>query len=238
MAGPDARQACVSNSVDWYRSVSRAHGLGGAIENGVWTCRAAMPPYSSNAVTVSRSGMDAQLDVLRDLVGAVAPPFTVKDSHAHLDLAPLGFHVLFDAQWIRLAEGAVTEVAGGWGRVTTPRELERWEEAWRAHGSPAATRVFVPALLDDESVAVLAAERAGEIVAGAVANRSTAVVGLSNVFAAEGEADRRFAEAVAAVRRFAPGVPVVGYERGDALGRALREGFQAVGSLRIWLREH
>lgn len=240
MTGRDARQECVSNNVDWYRSISHAHGLASAVEDGVWTCRAVMPPYYSNAVTVSRSGVEAQLALVHELADAVAPPFTVKDSHALLDLAPLGFRVLFAAQWIRLAHDAAT---GGnadpaaWRRLTTPEDLERWEDAWRAHGSPATTRVFVPALLADGSVAILAAERDGEIVAGVAVNRSTQVVGLSNFFAAEPDADAQFADAVAAVRRSSPDLPVVGYESGESLARARREGFRAAGALRIWILE-
>ncbi len=241
MTGRDARRECVSNNVDWYGSVSRAHGLEGAIEHGVWTCRASMPPYYSNAVTVSPSGSDAQLAHLRDLVDAVGHAFTVKDSHALLDLAPLGFRILFEAQWVRLAHDATTrggeDPASGWRRLATPEELERFEDAWRAHGSPATTRVFVPQLLADESVAFLAAEREGAIVAGVVANRSAQVVGLSNFFAAGPDVDAQFTGAVAAVRRSTPGVPVVGYDRGEALARARREGFRGCGTLRVWLRE-
>jgi len=35
----------------------------------------------------------------------------------------------------------------------------------------------------------------------------------------------------------APGLPVVGYERGEELDRAMRLGFAPVGPLRIWLAE-
>jgi hypothetical protein len=200
-----------------------------------------MPPYHSNAVTVSPSGIDAQLDHVGNLVDTVGHAFTVKDSHSLLDLALLGFRVLFDAEWIRLERAAATpavdSAAAGWRRLTTPEDLERFEDAWRAHGSPATTRVFVSALLADESVAFLAAEREGEIAAGVVANRSTHVVGLSNFFAAAPDGDSAFAGAVAAVRRSSPGMAVVGYESGESLARARREGFQARGKLRIWLRE-
>ena len=155
--------------------------------------------------------------------------------------------------WRRWASGSsslrsgsgsrTTQVTGGnadpagWRRLTTPEDLERWEDAWRAHGSPATTRVFVPALLADGSVAILAAERDGEIVAGVAVNRSTQVVGLSNFFAAEPDADAQFADAVAAVRRSSPDLPVVGYESGESLARARREGFRAAGALRIWILE-
>jgi len=241
MTGRGARQECVSNNVDWYRSVARAHGLEGAIEHGVWTCRSSMPPYHSNAVTVSPSGMEAQVSHVRDLVEAVGHPFTVKDSHAHLDLAPLGFRSLFDAEWIRLEHDALTHAGGlpatGWRRLTTPEELVRFEDGWRAHGSPATTRVFLPALLADESVAFLTVEREGAILAGVVANRSPHVVGLSNFFAAGPEVDAQLAGAVAAVRRSSPGAAVVGYESGESLARARRAGFRAVGALRIWVLE-
>lgn len=238
MTGRDARQECVLNNVDWYRSISRAHGLASAVEDGVWTCRVSMPPYHSNAVTVSRTGVDGQLAVVRDLTDALEGPFTVKDSHSVLDLAPLGFRILFDAEWIRLAPGAVCAGdAEGWRRLVTPDDLRRFEDAWRAHGSPTTSPVFVPALLADESVAVLAAEREGEIVAGVAANRSERAVGLSNFFAAGPSPDADFAGAVAALRRSSPGVAVVGYEGGESLARALLEGFRAVGVLRIWLRE-
>ncbi len=119
----------------------------------------------------------------------------------------------------------------------TAEELARWEDAWRAHGSPATTRVFVPSLLADESVDVLVTVREGEIVAGVAANRSERVVGLSNFFAAGPSPDAELAGAVAAIRRSSPGVAVVGYESGESLARALREGFRAAGALRIWLRE-
>ena len=117
MTGRDAPQECVLNSVDWYRSISRAHGLASAI--------------------------DGQLAVVRALTDALEGPFTVKDSHSVLDLAPLGFRILFDAEWIRLAPSAVSAgEAERWRQLVTPDDLRRWEDAWRAHGSPASTQNY------------------------------------------------------------------------------------------------
>jgi hypothetical protein len=240
MSERDAREECVLDNVGWYRSIARAHGLPGAIEQGTWTCRATMPPYFSNAVTVTHVDVGAQRAHAQTLADEIPWPFTIKDSYAALDLAPLGFRVLFEAQWIRLEhDDAVPrdEPPARWLRLTTPDALERWEAAWRAAGSPATSPVFVPALLADESVVVLAADRDGEIAAGAIATRCTRVVGLSNFFAVGPDVDDLFATAVRAVRRIAPGAAVVGYESGEALERALRERFQPVGGLRIWLRE-
>lgn len=238
MTSREARLAA-SNSVDWYASMFRAHGRGGAVADGIWTSRAIAPPYYSNAVTLAPEPTITQLETLRGLAAALGRPFSVKDSFAVLDLAPLGLRPLFDAEWIRRDPSAPIprseNVDVRWRRVTMPRELSRWEAAWRANGSPAASCVFLPGLLTDETVAVFAAQRGDEIVAGCVANRSADVVGFSNFFAAPPDADALVASAVDEVARFAPGLPVVGYERGDALDRAEILGFRAVGPLRVWI---
>ena len=131
MTGRDSRRECVSSNVDWYASVSRAHGLEGAIEHGVWTCRASMPPYYSNAVTVSPSGSDAQLAHLHDLVDAVGHAFTVKDSHTLLDLP-------------RSASGSSSRRSGSGSRTTRrpagARTPLRAGGAWRHPRSSSASR--------------------------------------------------------------------------------------------------
>jgi len=119
--------------------------------------------------------------------------------------------------------------------VTSPRDLARWEAAWRGHGSPSESPVFVPALLSDDAVAVFAALRGDDVVGGCVANRSTDAVGFSNFFA--DDADSLVASAVVEVARFAPGAPIVGYERGADLDRVRAIGFRAVGPLRVWIRD-
>jgi hypothetical protein len=63
---------------------------------------------------------------------------------------------------------------------------------------------------------------------GCVANLSPGAVGFSNFFAVDDD-DHVAAGAVAAVARFGAGLPVVGYEAGEALARAQRLGFRSVG---------
>ena len=82
---------------------------------------------------------------------------------------------------------------------------------------------------------ILAAHRGGTIVGGCAANRSAEVVGFSNLFAADGDVDLLAADAVDEVSRHAPGLPVVGYERGEGLARVRRLGFRTVGALRVWI---
>ena len=117
-------------------------------------------------------------------------------------------------------------------------ELTDWEQAWS--GVPAGDplphpRVFLPPLLEDRAVAVVSACQDGHIVAGAIANHTGKVVGLSNVFAPEQGRVGFWAGCVAAVMAAFPGLPVVGYEREDELAVALALGFEAMGALRVWL---
>lgn len=93
------------------------------------------------------------------------------------------------------------------------------EPGWRRateHGFPV-----------DTSVAVLS--RGPALV---VAHRGEEVVGLSN-FAGPASA---WPGAVAAVTAAFPGLPVVGYEHGDALRVALGHGASALGPLRVLVR--
>ena len=126
---------CVSNNLGWYEAVLRTHGVSGAITRGVWTCRQQVPPYYSNAITVDSSDAAVQTEVLRDLATDLVRPFSVKDSFAVLELAPLGPRPLFDAEWIwrdpssSPPEDERRDVE--WRRVATNEELDHWEAAWR-----------------------------------------------------------------------------------------------------------
>ena len=233
--------ACVSNSLSWYEAVLRPHGISGEITRGVWTCRQRVPPYYSNAITVDAFDAAGQTEVLRDLAKDLVRPFSVKDSFAVLELAPLGFRPLFDAQWMWRDPSSGTPEHGRrnleWRRVTTNDELNDWEAAWRANGSPADTRVFLPDLLTPGDVVLFAGHQGDRIVAGCAANRSPGVVGFSNFFAEGPDREPLMASALGAVMLLAQGLPVVGYDSGDDLAHAERLGFHTVGALRVWLTE-
>lgn len=107
--------------------------------------------------------------------------------------------------------------------VAIASDLPEWERAW---GEPLG--LFVPALLEDAQF--LAARRGGRITAGAILNRTDDVVGISNVFGDD------WAGAVATAVRLYPDLPLVGYEAGDGLAAARREGFEVIGPLRVWMR--
>ena len=146
------------------------------------------------------------------------------------------FSILFEAVWIWRDAGMELPprptADADWRRIATAEELDAWETAWREHGSPADRRVFLPGLLDDPSVHLFAMFRGDRIVAGFAANRSGGMLGLSNIFGLSDDDDERFASVVARTTSLAPDQPIVGFEHGADLDRAMRSGFRPVGRLR------
>jgi len=230
---------CAGNNARWCDAVGRAHGRPGEFRPALWLNRAAMPPYYPNAVTLTPDETAAQLTAAHELAHT-RPACSVKDSFAVLDLRPLGFDVLFDATWLWRAADTPAPAAMGlvWSAVADAAGLAHWEAAWAGHDEPPAEneRIFPPALLDEPGVAFLAGTRRGGIVAVAVANETGAVVGLSNVYATDGDTEVAYAGALPLAARLFPGRALVGYERGDELAAARRVGFAPVGPLRVWAR--
>ncbi|MFF5536647.1 hypothetical protein ACFY71_29980 [Streptomyces cinerochromogenes] len=225
-------RAAARNNAEWCASMSRSHGLTGEFGVEAWAVPSRPPLYYPDAVTLV-PGADAAALVDRiDTAGAGA---CVKDSFADLDLTGAGFKVLFDAQWIhRPASAPPTSPDLAWDVVRDRDALRGWALAWDDGDGNAD--LFRPELLDDPATSVLVGRSAdGLVAAGAVASRSDDVVGISNVFAVEGGADRAWPVVLDAVHRLFPTLPVVGYEHGPDLDAAVRHGFEAVGPLRVWL---
>ena len=242
MAGADAdllakARICAANNVDLYECVFRAHGLDDERTASHWQSSAEAPPYYSNFVTLAPEAAQEQLAAVDRLDSAIGRSFTLKDAFAALPLAERGFTLLFEAQWIWL-EVSATPVAPepGWERISAPRELALWEDAWNGT-SPAGMRIFPPSTLADADVGFFGKQQNGHYVAGCIANRSHDCVGFSNFFAPSESKVDCMTSAVSAVAGFGGGLPVVGYERGEDLEMALAAGFQSVGRLRVWVRQ-
>src|SRR5262249_30238078 len=118
-------------------------------------------------------------------------------------------------------------------RIRTAHELDAWEAAWSG-GADANERVFQPALLDDEDVALFALGRGDRFAAGAVANRSGDIVGLSNFFARDTDVAALLGKCAAAAISCFPGRALVGYGGADELAALRRFGCDAIGPLRVW----
>jgi len=74
----------------------------------------------------------------------------------------------------------------------------------------------------------------GQIVAGAVANRSATVIGLSNVFDAAGDLESAWHGAAAAATSVWGPMPVVSYDSGSSFDAANEAGFDSIGELPVW----
>ena len=229
------------NNALWCDTICRSHGLVAEFYEPIWLVRGDAPRFYPNAVTLTTDDVQAQLGYLPGLIDAgPAVGLAVKDSFATLDLAPLGFHVLFEAQWLWRPAGLALLGPGlfslHWARVRDEAGLADWELAWAGDDPGDQPRLFLPALLSDTTVAFLAAYVDERIVGGAIANRTGDVVGISNVFAPDGHGERIWAGCVAAANHIFPGLPLVGYERGDDLALAQAVGFEALAPLRVWIK--
>ena len=171
-AGVDSWQTVAArNNAEWCDVVVRSHASPTRFDDDAWTSGTRTPPYYPDAVTLVPSP-----DV-PDLLSRIeaSAGCSIKDSFASLDLAPAGFRVLFDAEWIVRTSPSTTAADPplGWTRVRDREELSAWENAWRSEDGP--TDLFRPELLHDESVAILARHTHNQVVAGGVLNRSSTV---------------------------------------------------------------
>jgi hypothetical protein len=161
-----AKQAAWNNAM-WCDAICRSHGKPGEFLEGIWINRRETPRFYPNVVTLSDvEGTAAQLERIRDLVDTGLPrKWGGKDSFSALDLVPLGFEVLFEATWMfrpaSLPRPGDDLTEARWARVGGASELARWEAAWQgASANERATKqapIFLPSLLMDSNVVVLAA---------------------------------------------------------------------------------
>lgn len=192
-------QTIYTNAV-WCDSICRVHGKLGEFLEEMWLNRQETPLFYPNAVTLTKEqGTGSQLACLQELVKIGIPgEWGVKDSYAALDLTLLGFRILFEAKWIWRGAAQprpADEISGvQWGRVTGASELAAWEKSWPGEPAnemdPNQTGIFLPGLLADENIAIIVAYQDQGIVAGAIANCTGEVVGISNVFVPDGEGER------------------------------------------------
>ena len=117
----------------------------------------------------------------------------------------------------------------GWQLITSDDDLERWAVAADLEG------IIRSELLSDPTVRVLAVRDEQAVTTGAIINRTGATVGVSNVFTTAATLASAWRDLAAAVGDLFAGVPIVGYEHGNALAAAVESGFEPIAPLRIWL---
>lgn len=223
-----------ANNAAWCTAVCRTHGIETEDDDLAWTSRTRTPPLYPDAVTLvadpSTSELLARIDA--------SPGCSVKDSFASLDLAGHGFRVLFDAQWIvrHPSNPRAVPASPRWTVVQDAEAFTAWEHAWRGVDGP--SDVLRAGLLRTRAVTVLAAEQEDHrVVGGAVLSRSATAVGISNFFTEEPITLESWQGCLALTNALFPEMTLVGYESGDALDAARTCGFEAVGTLQVWLRD-
>src|SRR5262249_18662975 len=164
-------RSAAANNASWCDALCRAHGCRTVFAAGFWLNRDPAPRFYPNVVSIGRDGSAALLHRIRALSEAGLPaPWSVKDSFCALELGPLGFEILFEAEWLGLRPEQRLPVrdrdGARWTAIASETELAEWEAAWSGAadsgeaGSP-RTRIFPTALLRDPSIAILAARREG-----------------------------------------------------------------------------
>lgn len=227
---------CAANNADLYQAVFRAHALPDRRTGAFWSSDGIAPPYYSSMTTLDPDATEEQLAEIDRLTESLGRRPGLKDGFSRLDLADKGFQLLFSASWIWAEPAAMpTPASAAWIRISDAAALHRWEQSWKASGSPTDANVFPPALLSDPDLHVYGRVAGDDFDAGCIVNRSPDAVGISNVFSQMGTLSA-FQDAVSlATTAFSPGLPLVGYDSGDALEEMTKLGFRSVGELRIWL---
>jgi hypothetical protein len=216
------------NNARWCDAVCRSHGLATRFVDDLWIAPEGSPRFYPDVVTLRPAASAA--DVVTHLSARAE---SIKDSFGCLDLAPEGFGVLFDAHWIVHRSPRRAAPALAWNSIDDADELDEWTSRAGLQG------IIRVELVAEPGVRVLAARHRdrGPIVAGAIANATDRVVGISNVFSEPPLAQTVWRDLQAVAATSFPGRPMVGYEHGDDLADAVESGFSPLHPLRIWYRE-
>lgn len=215
------------NNARWCDLVCRSHGIPTVMRRHVWAARRRAPEFYPDAVTLRpASSVDEVLEPVEAGRGC-----SVKDSFASLELDRVGFEELFEARWIYHEALHSTERSDLiWTVIESEQALAEWV------GNAGLADAIRGDLLHHPTVRFLAAIGADGLSAGAIANQTGSVVGVSNVFAQTIDDRATWAAISGALATVFPSLPIVGYEHGEALRAALSSGFDEIGALRVWVR--
>jgi len=219
----------------------RSHSRATQTKPYLWSTSGDAPLYYPHAVTLGGPGYAPQqyIDIaaLLQTTSRIGRSIAVKDSFACLDLTSLSCELLFAPDWLSLAQPVPAMENGGalevtWRQVQNAADLVLWEQAWC--GSPQVPGNFLPPLLANPDVTVLAGYVDGQIAAGCTLYRSQDAVGYTNLFVPEHEAEGWRRACIAEIMRRYPSCPILGYESGQDSMAMQSIGFSRLGELLVW----
>ncbi|SET03532.1 hypothetical protein [Paenibacillus sp. NFR01] len=215
----------VLNNIVWCAMVCETHGISSTLKKHIWKTTSKAPTFYPDMIT---SNGCATVDEVIENIGN-NDISSIKDSFASLDMSPLDFEMLFTAEWIYHEPVANLEpVKRGWCHVTTEKDLADWASFHLSEN------VIRPELLGRPDVKIYLSRKIGD-VAGFLANLGADAVGISNVFSSV-NCNNVWSDILQIVAFDFPGLPMVGYQRGDGLTAALQSGWTSVGPLNVWVR--
>jgi hypothetical protein len=237
----DLLHRAVQNNAAWCDVVCRVNGVETQVlEAGrLWHTQSKAPRFYPDAITVA-GGAFARLqkDSIARHIAGQRENWSAKDSYQALDLTSLGARALFSADWIVREPGLLLpqrndltcEIA------ESDADLIAWESRWSSGDDGHAARIFQSGLLTEAGISVVSVRHKGEHIGGGIFNLAASVAGLSNVYSTSPDMSAHVWTGLLAFSESQyPGVPVVGYERGEDLDRAISLGFRSVGQLTVWL---
>src|SRR3954469_13638689 len=130
-AQPSVRDAA-QNNAEWCDAFCRTYGILGHFARDAWSCAERTPQLYPDAVTLVRGASGDALLARVDASGGCS----IKDSFADLDLSPMGFEILFAAEWL-CEESGTHEAAPEVRRLS--REPRNWRRG-KQRGAPRWSR--------------------------------------------------------------------------------------------------
>ncbi len=227
------------NNAAWCDAVCRASGGTTELAHGLWRNASPSPPYFPNVITVDCSVESSAVEKALRSFSAGSPQVGVKDSFCKLDLSSIGFTKAFEASWIwrdPVSTDAVpTRLA--WSKIDSVANLQAWEREWwpEDHSAAPSPEIFLPTLLDHESIAFFAAYEGSVMVVGAAITETEGAVGLTCTFYRGPHPEQQRRELLSVVASQYPGRAILGYQSGYELTDMRELGFREVGPLCVWL---
>lgn len=238
LSGQDLQTYAALNNAELCELVCASNGVSGNFSEQYWSSLHTVADYYPNFVSLKK---DIDQDEFKNAISNYAPSrsWTVKDSFNNVDLKPLGFDILFDAEWIVAPNKLPTTLSSGasWKIIGSTEELLKWEAAWANKWTPQQATLFKPSLLAKPEITFIGAYLNDEIIAGVLVNKSEKVTGFSNLFVNTPDTRTYWIEALDYIKLHFPLLPVVGYERDSDLIQAREVGFEPIGVLRVWIKQ-
>lgn len=218
----------VLNNVVWCGIVCDTHGISQTSKENVWGLMSKAPAFYPDIVT---SNKEVTEDEIIDFIGS-REIFSIKDSYANLDLSPIGFKILFEAEWIyHKPIYNFNFFQSDWRVITTESDLAKWTKI------QGTGNVIKPILLKREDVRIFMLEKKDGI-SGFIANIGAGAVGITNIFSSEHTIEDLWSTLPKVVSNEFPGLPLVGYEQDGNLTVAIQSGWASIGPLRVWIKSN